>query len=309
MTQSIQKINGKTSLTGIIGFPVAHSLSPLIHNAAFSEIGCNYVYIPLLVQPGRLEDAVAGLVSLGFCGANITAPYKEEVIRTLDAIDPVASELEAVNTLVISRGVKEPQIKGYNTDVHGFIEGAKANGFDISNASRAVVVGAGGAARAVVYALLRGGSGKVHILNRSIQRANILVDALCQKAGERERVEVQVLNEDNLLHSAQQADLLINATPIGTWPKAQESIWKSNKPIPKHLTVYDLVYNPEMTLLLRQASEAGAATIGGIMMLIHQAALAFRLWTGEQAPVSLMASIAKEALKKLSDAADTSDKN
>jgi shikimate dehydrogenase len=309
MTRPQIRIDGKTALTGIIGFPVEHSLSPVIHNTGFSTIGLNCIYVPLLIYPGQLEYAVRGLKSLGFIGVNVTAPYKTEIIKHLDAIDPVSKRLQAVNTLVIMRNAHDHKITGYNTDVYGFSEGARNNGYDLSTTSLAVVAGAGGAARAVVYALIQAGAKKIIILNRDLQKAKTLVQSLCQNDDENKRIEIQALTQDHLYHWVQQADLLVNTTPLGTWPKINESIWQVGKAFPTHITVYDLVYNPEMTLLMKQASDSGAPVIGGLTMLIHQAAQAFKLWTDEKAPLSLMASTAKRALKKLSDAADTSDKN
>ncbi len=309
MKSILNQIDGRTTTVGIIGYPVEHSLSPLIHNAAFQILGLNNVYVPLPVKPGQLGNAIKGLIGLGFVGANVTAPYKEELIDHLDAIDPVSESLRAVNTLVISRDTSTAIIKGYNTDVQGFIEGARSNGYNLADASLALVVGAGGAARAVVYALLHVGIKKIVILNRNPQRATLLVQTLCPNSDEAKCIEIQPLTSDNLSDWAKRADLLVNTTPLGTWPRVNETIWPVEKPFPHHLVVYDLVYNPEKTMLIKQAAQAGAPAIGGIMMLIHQAALAFQLWTGVSAPVSTMSTVAKEVLKKLSDAAETSDKN
>ncbi len=281
-------IDGRTQLVGLIGWPVAHSGSPAMHNAAFAALKLNWSYVPLPVRPEALPAAVAGLAALGFRGANVTVPHKEGVIPLLDSLSPEAEAIGAVNTIVVE---DDGRLVGHNTDAPGFIAALRRGGFS-PEGKTAVVVGAGGAARAVVHGLLAAGVDRIVLLNRSLDRAEGLVADLRAD----ERVQALPLIPEALVESAQAADLLVNATPIGLWPEADGSIWPAEVPIPAHLTVFDLVYNPVETVLLRRARAGGARTISGLEMLIHQGAAAFRLWTGIAPPVDVMRSACTQAL-------------
>lgn len=283
-------IDGYTQLVGLLGWPVEHSLSPAMHNAAFDALGLNYCYVPLPVEPGQVEVAVRGLTALGFRGANVTVPHKQAVIPALDSIAPDARELGAVNTLVVGRDASgTPAISGYNTDARGFVGALRQGGFEPQERGRAVVVGAGGAAWAVVFGLLQSGIGEIVLLNRTLKRAQALVADL---GGER----ALPLTPETLVESARAADLLVNATTVGMWPRVDDSVWPDGVAVPAHLTVFDLVYNPPETRLLRQARESGAHVIDGLGMLVRQGALAFEMWTGETAPVEVMREACERAL-------------
>ena len=282
-------IDGRTKLVGLIGWPVEHSLSPAMHNAAFAELGLNWCYVPLPVARGRLEEAVRGLVALGFAGANVTAPHKEAVMAHLDEVAPGARAIGAVNTIV----VREERTVGHNTDWRGFLAALREGGFS-PEGKRAVVLGAGGAARAVVYALAHAGS-EVAILNRTPQRAEALVEAFSSLFPSASLAAFP-LTAKALREQVAEADLLVNATPLGTWPEVDRSPWPEGLALPGHLTVFDLVYNPSQTRLLQQAAAAGARAIGGLGMLVHQGAAAFRLWTGLEPPVEAMYEACHRAL-------------
>lgn len=282
-------IDGGTRLVGLIGWPVEHSLSPAMHNAAFAELGLNWCYVPLPVAPGRLREALRGLVALGFAGANVTAPHKEAVMAHLDEVAPGARAIGAVNTIV----VREGRTFGHNTDWRGFLAALREGGFS-PQGKRAVVLGAGGAARAVVYALAHTGS-EVAVLNRTPQRAEALVGDLSPLFPSIPFIALS-LNENTLREQAAVAHLLVNATPLGTWPEVDRSPWPEGLAFPGHLTVFDLVYNPPQTRLLQQAAAGGARTIGGLGMLVHQGAAAFRLWTGLEPPVETMYEACRRAL-------------
>ena len=282
-------INGKTKLVGLIGWPVEHSLSPAMHNAAFAELDLNWCYVPLPVARGRLEEAVRGLVALGFAGANVTAPHKEAVMAHLDEVAPGARAIGAVNTIV----VREGRTIGHNTDWRGFLAALREGGFS-PEGKRAVVLGAGGAARAVVYALAHAGS-EVAILNRTPQRAEALVQALSFSFPSASLAAFP-LTAKALREQVAEADLLVNATPLGMWPEVDRSPWPEGLAFPGHLAVFDLVYNPPQTRLLQQAAAAGARAIGGLGMLVHQGAAAFRLWTGLEPPVEAMYEACRRAL-------------
>jgi len=279
-------INGQTKLVGLIGYPIEHSLSPAMHNSAFAALNLNWCYVPLPVPPGRLKEAVVGLRALSFVGANVTVPHKEAVMSYLDHVAPEAQAIGAVNTIV----VREGQGIGYNTDWLGFLTALGESGFD-SQGKQAVVLGAGGAARAVVYALAQAGA-QVTVLNRTPARAQALIQDFSLLFSS------LPLSLQTLEKQTAEAHLLVNATPVGIWPEVDKSLWPENLAFPGHLCVFDLVYNPHETKLLQQARRAGAKVIGGLGMLVHQGAAAFELWTGEKAPVETMYEAARKALRR-----------
>ncbi|MEI7990273.1 MAG: shikimate dehydrogenase [Chloroflexota bacterium] len=278
-------IDGKTNLVGVIGMPIEHTLSPIIHNAAFEKLGLNWCYLPLPVFSENIKDGIQGLVALGFRGVNVTAPHKQAVIPYLDQVDPETQELGAVNTLVMSReDNKTPYLTGYNTDVAGFLTPLIKNGFDPKD-KKVVIIGSGGSASAVIFGLLSKDVKEIKLLNRSLERINRLKE---KNFINNHRINIDLLNTDTLIESVRWADLLVNTTPVGTFPKIQDSIWPDKIPVPSHLTVYDLVYNPLETKLLRQARQSKAFPIGGLDMLICQAALSFEMWTGLMPPIDIM---------------------
>jgi shikimate dehydrogenase len=282
-------INTSTKLVGVMGWPVKHSLSPAMHNAALQMLGLNWCYIALPVHPGVVGDAVQGLSALHFRGCNVTVPHKRAVIPSLDEIDPAAAALGAVNTLIISH--KEDglaRIAGYNTDVAGFLGDLRQYGFD-PDKRKVVIVGAGGAARGVAYALLSADVNQIVVLNRTLDRAEKLVADLSDG-----RLKAELLNTEALVETARAADLLVNATTLGMWPNSGESVWPEGIRIPGHLVVYDLVYNPLETALLRQTREDGALPLDGLGMLARQGALALDLWTEQSLDVDAVASLMRD---------------
>lgn len=282
-------ISGKTQLVGVMGHPIEHSLSPAMHNAAFQSLDMDWTYLPLSVPPKYLEAAVRGLGPLGFRGVNVTVPHKEAVVGFLDKVTPCARALGAVNTVVVERDSEgEISLKGENTDVEGFARALQGSGFDVAGCGEAVVVGAGGGARAVVYALLREGIGHVTLLNRSLPRAEALAHDLGRHFGPGADITVDYLTDRKLVDAAAGAELLVNTTPVGMWPDSDKSIWPQDEPIPGHLVVFDLVYRPQRTRLLEQARETGALAINGMEMLVLQGAASFSLWTGLNPPVDVM---------------------
>ena len=285
-------------LVGLIGWPVEHSVSPAMHNAAFEALGLRWRYILLPTLPGQVEATLAQLKAQDYRGANVTVPHKQAVMPVLDSITPNARALGAVNTLVIScRANRTPVSGGYNTDDKGFVSALQHGGFEPEERGHAVIVGAGGAARAVVYGLLWSGIGEVTVLNRTSERAQALVSDLGDLHEWPGSMCALPFTPKTLVEAGHTADLLVNATTVGMWPHADGSIWPESVSIPAHLAVFDLVYNPLETRLLRQARESGAHPIGGLEMLVRQGALALELWTGEPAPVSVMRAAAQEALK------------
>jgi shikimate dehydrogenase len=288
-------IDGKTQLVGLIGWPVEHSLSPAMHNAAFAELGLNWRYVPLPVRPGEVDEAVHGLAALGFAGANVTVPHKQAVVPALDGLAEEAKALGAANTVVVQRADDGTvKLRGHNTDAPGFLRALRAGGFE-PEGRRAIVVGAGGGARAVVYGLLAAGADSVGVLDVVAERAETLAADLRDSVGQGE-LTVLPGTTQALVEQAEGVELLVNATPVGMWPEAGRSVWPDGVPVPARLTVFDLVYNPEETKLLAQASEAGARVIGGLGMLVEQGAAAFELWTGREAPLGVMRAACERGL-------------
>ena len=278
-------INGQTKLVGLLGYPVEHSLSPAMHNSAFAARSLNWRYVPLPVHPERLGEAVAGLRALGFVGANVTVPHKEAVMSHLDEVALAAQAIGAVNTIVM----RKRKLIGYNTDWRGFLTALSEGGFD-PHGKRAVVLGAGGAARAVVYALAQA-EAQVTVLNRTLSRAQALVKDFSPLFSS------LLLTPQTLEEQTAYTHLLVNTTPVGLWPEVGQSLWPEDLSFPGHLTVFDLVYNPQETKLLRQARRAGAQVIGGLGMLVHQGAAAFELWTGKKSPVEMMYKAANKTFE------------
>lgn len=287
---SWQEMNGQTQLVGVMGWPVAHSLSPVMHNTVLRALGLNWCYVPFAVRPDDIVAAVRGAVALGVRGFNVTVPHKQAVIAQMNVITPEAEAVGAVNTVAVERdGQGSPRLIGHNTDIAGFLDSLQAGGFDPTQGGRAVIVGAGGAARAVVYGLLRSGLDGVVVLNRTVDRAAKLVAELAPTAPKSVLLESGHLSESSLAREVQAARLLVNATTLGMWPKTTGSIWPAAVPFPAHLAVYDLVYNPLETHLLRQAREAGALPIDGLGMLARQGALALARWLDDAVDVDAVA--------------------
>jgi len=274
-------------LVGLIGWPVAHSLSPAMHNAAFEALGLGWRYELLPVRPGEVETAIRGLTALGFRGANITVPHKTAVRAAIDALSPEAEAIGAVNTLVIHRDKGGAAlIKGHNTDHTGCLAAIRCAGHDVAE-ERIVVVGAGGAARAAVYGFVQGGAREVVVLARRPEAAEALVEEFTDLGAS---LRASLLATGALVEAAHSAAVLVNATSVGMAPDVEATIWPDDIPLPSDLLVYDLVYAPRETRLLRHAASCGARTLGGLDMLIEQGARSFSLWTGCEAPIDVMRS-------------------
>ena len=273
-----------THVAGVIGDPVRHSLSPAIHNAAFRALDLDWVYVAFPVAAGDGAAAVRAMRTLGLAGLNVTMPHKHEVLAELDQLSATAKALQAVNT-VHRFGAA---LHGENTDGAGFLDALHHDeGFD-ARGTRAVVLGAGGAARAVVLALAGAGAGDIAVLNRTAARAQQAAD-LAPPGVARPGREEDVAD----------ADLIVNATPIGMGgtPTEEAVPVDPNRLKPGQLVV-DLVYHPLRTPLLAVARERGAIPVTGLGMLIHQAAHAFRLWTGEDPPLEVMSAAALAKLRE-----------
>ena len=283
------RISGKTSVCGVIGDPIEHTMSPAMHNAAFEELGLDFIYTAFRVNKDELSKSIDGMRALNIKGLNVTIPHKVAVIPLLDNLDPMAEKIGAVNTIVNDEGI----LTGYNTDASGFLQALLGKGIE-STGKHVVIMGAGGASKAISFALAETGSHLV-ILNRREEFDWAVELALHVSRVFGIDIPALELSENNLSKVMKSADILINATSVGMSPNANESPMPAGLLKP-NLTVFDIVYNPIETKLLEEAKAAGAQTIGGIDMLSWQGALAFKKWTSREAPLDLMR---KEAIKAL----------
>ena len=281
-------ITGKTRICGIIGDPVEHSMSPVMHNAAFEALGLDYVYLPFHVQGEELKEAINGIRALNIVGLNVTIPHKMAVIPFLDKLDPLAERMGAVNTIASENG----ELTGYNTDAPGFLQALRAQGIEPDGKS-IVILGAGGAAKGISF-ILAGAGASLVILNRTLSRAEELTSQIARYY--HRKITAMTLNEANLKRAFGRADVLVNTTSVGMVPDVDRTPVPGNL-LDSHLAVSDIVYNPLETRLLREAKAAGARTINGLDMLVWQGALAFEKWTGQKAPFEIMKQVALKALR------------
>ncbi len=280
-------ISGKTTVCGLIGDPVEHSMSPAMHDLAFRELGIDYVYVAFRVKADDVGNAIAGMRALRIRGLNVTIPHKLAVAPFLDKLDDLAKKIGAVNTIVNDSGV----LTGYNTDAAGFLQPLLERGFEPRD-KKIVVLGAGGAARGITFALADRGA-SIKILNRTASRAQELANQLSESfPGHAEGLE---LTERSLSVALSGAQMIVNTTSVGMGEDQNQT------PIPARLLsrdalVYDIVYNPLRTRLVSEAEERGCTTISRAEMLAWQGALAFEKWTLRRAPVDLMK---RELLRQL----------
>jgi shikimate dehydrogenase len=282
MTEEALRVSGATRTAGVIGWPVGESLSPVIHNAAFASLGLDWVYVPLPVRPGGLRDALAGLEALGFAAANVTMPHKTESAELIANLSEDAERLAAVNTVVVGK----EGLVGHNTDAPGFERFlARDAGFDPAG-KRALLYGAGGAARACALALARGGLAELHAVVRDVARADGL-----SRAVEGSDTVLRLVPFAEAAETLVGPSLLVNATPLGAGGEELPL-----PPLGADSLVVDLTYRPGPTPLQAAARAAGAPCFDGLGLLLHQAALSFELWTGRAAPFEVMSAAAREAI-------------
>lgn len=264
-------ITSLTRLTGLFGYPVSHTISPKMHNVAFKHLGLDIVYLPFSINPDNLKTAIKSLSAMGFIGINITVPYKQKVMQYLDEIKSSAKMIGAVNTVLVKGG----KLIGYNTDGIGFVRSLERDCHFSLKGKTMFLLGAGGAGRAVAIQSALNGLGRIFIADKLTNRAKDL--ARCVPG-----CKAVVVNK--LQEALKKSDIIVNATPIGLHPKDPVSIppeW-----IPKGRLVYDLIYNPKKTRLLKNVRKC--KTINGIGMLLYQGASSFEIWTGKKAPVEVM---------------------
>ncbi len=282
------KITSKTSVVGIIGHPVEHSLSPVIHNACFKALKLPYVYVAFDVTD--VENAVRGIRALGIRGVSVTIPHKISVIKYLDKVEGIAHKIGAVNT-IINDGDK---LIGYNTDAYGISAAFREAGVTLQG-KRCLILGSGGAARAAAFVLCEAGAQSLAIASIENDQLNVLVNDLSKHY----KHEIKGINwtDESIKQSFESSEIIINATPVGMWPRTDESP-VSHDLIQKRHTIFDVVYTPPETRFLRAAKKRGCLCISGVEMFVHQAAEQFRLFTGRDVSLQIIRKTLRENLKK-----------
>ena len=286
-------ISGKTRVCGVIGDPIEHTLSPAIQNAAFNHLKLDFVFLPFRVKAADLENSMRGIRGLGVHGLNVTMPHKIAIIPYLDELDPTVNFLSSANTILN----KDGKLFGFNTDGIGALKALQENGAELSN-KKVLLLGAGGAAKAIAFALTKKVEELV-ILNRAAKKARELAKALRQMFNK--EVSGGVLTSDKIVKNLRGSDVLINATSVGIKPNLSQSL-VAPKWLRSDLIVMDIVYNPVETKLVKDAKAVGAKVINGVEMLIYQGAASFEIWTNHSVPIEVMR---KAALNKLSIAGDS----
>lgn len=277
-------ITGKTKLTGLIGDPIEHTLSPYMHNAGFSYCDLDYIYVPFQVQREQLKKAIIGAQSLGIEGFNVTIPHKIEVIKYMDALHENAKLIGAVNTIKF-----DDEIMGYNTDGLGAIRAIEE--IEKIKNKKIIILGAGGASRAISFQTILNGAGRLIIANRTHEKALKLTKDLMDKLD----ADVKAIGlGEELKHEIKDADILINTTPLGMYPNINQQPLVTKEMMHEALIVNDIIYNPLETKLLKEAKNAGAKTISGIKMLIYQGIESFKIWTGVEPPVKVFEDALRE---------------
>jgi len=282
MIKLANRIQGTTTLVGLLGYPLKHSKSPHMHNTSFEALGLDHVYMAFEVQDGFIKEGLDALKLLNAEGGNITMPHKKKVVEYLDDISPDARIIGSVNTIKIEDG----KITGYNTDGRGFVKALGENGVDFKG-KKIVLAGAGGAARAVATQLAFDGAGEIVMFNRTLSTAEEIIDNINNNIptckGRALEMDEEVLKEE-----IKDAAVLVNCTSLGMKATIDQAIVSSSEDLPKELFVADIVYDPAQTKLLKLAEEAGCKYMNGLMMMIWQGAIAFKIWTGQDMPIDLI---------------------
>lgn len=276
MRITANKTNGTTRTCGLIGNPVEHTQSPLIHNTLAALTGENLVYVPLRVEPERLGDAVRGAYALNLLGCNVTVPYKTDVIPYLTELDPLAERIGAVNTLV--RCEDQGGYKGYNTDMPGLYRAMCADGVRIEG-EHVLILGAGGVARAVAVLLAEKGAASVTILNRTVSHAQAVADEVNEMAKQTLVQALPLADYERL--STDRTYLCIQATNVGMYPNTDDVVIDDPRFYERLHTGYDLIFNPDQTRFMQLVRAAGGRAFNGARMLLYQGVIAYELWTGK----------------------------
>ena len=266
----MEMINGKTRTCGLIGNPVEHTMSPAIHNTLAARCGHNLVYVPFLVEGGKVSEAVKGAYALNILGMNVTVPYKSEVIESLVEVDELAAQIGAVNTLVRTEG----GYKGYNTDMSGLHRAMTSEGIRIEG-EKIILLGAGGAARAVAYLCAKQNAKQVYLLNRTVEKAEKVAEEV-NRAFHREVIVPMLLSDYPKL--PEKKFLAIQGTSVGLAPHEEDVVIEDAAFYQKIHTGYDLIYKPLTTRFMRMVKDAGGEAYNGLKMLLYQGIDAYELW-------------------------------
>ncbi|TES98222.1 MAG: shikimate dehydrogenase [Promethearchaeota archaeon] len=280
-------IGARTNILCVIGHPIEHSMSPVMHNAALNDLSLDYIYLAFDIPPNDLEKAILGFKKSNMKGINVTIPHKEAIIHYLDELDPLSKQIGAVNTIKNEGGV----LLGRNTDALGAKQALLDGGFKIEG-KKALILGAGGAARAISFALSEK-MGEIFISNRTEEKAIKLAKELQDKT--KIKATGKDMSEKTLRSLAYSVDILINTTPIGMYPKIDISPISKDL-LNENLFIFDIIYNPLQTRLLKDAKKIGSKTLNGLDMFVNQGAIAFEWWTGKKPNVKLMKEIIIEEL-------------
>jgi shikimate dehydrogenase len=286
--KNVSSLHGKTALYAIFGYPIGHSLSPLMHNTAFAYSEIDAIYLPFAVHPTHVESAVKAITVLYIHGVNVTIPHKQAVMVWLDTLSPEARLIGAVNTIHLRDG----RLYGYNTDGIGFLRSLEEVGGEVAGRT-VMLLGAGGAARAIAVQLCLSGIRRLTLANRTQRRAEELATILKQHFSHAD-ISVVTMGELSLAAHLRHTDIVVNATSVGMHPD-DPMVLPFAELGPQHL-VCDIVYRPLYTPLLRTAQRQGARTVDGLGMLLHQGAKAFEIWTGQSFPIPLIRARLLEAL-------------
>ena len=285
-------VSGTTRIYGIIGNPVTHTLSQLLHNTAFREMELNCIYLPFQVDNTELSAAIKGIRAMKIHGFNVTMPHKLTIIPLIDQLDPHAMKIGAVNTIVNNEG----KLTGYNTDAAGFTKALLDNGVDLGG-KKVVVFGAGGVSRAICFALAEQQC-EIVIVNRTMDKARKLANMVSVMSSQ--EVKSFNISEETLDKSLNRADIIVNATSVGMGETVGKSVADAGL-LNSSMVVFDTIYHPIETQLIKDAKKSGAQVIGGLDMLLWQGAIAFKLWTGLDAPFELMKNELTRVLKNYED--------
>jgi shikimate dehydrogenase len=283
-------ITGKTKLLGVIGDPISHSLSPLIHNAALAAMGLDFAYLPFAIKPADLERAIAGFTAIGVQGFNITIPHKQAIMPLLSEVTAVAQAVGAVNTVWRT----ESGWSGTNTDVAGWLAPLRSLPLDWGN-TKVIILGNGGAARAVVAGCAQLGCAAIQVVGRDRHKLQTFQQSWQNSTF---TLNLQVHPWEKLGELLPQAGLIVNTTPIGMQPQIERSPLTSAdvECLSASVIAYDLIYTPNPTLFLQQAEAKGARAIDGLEMLIQQGAAALQIWTQQTVPVDIMRQTLRQHL-------------
>lgn len=272
-------ISGKTRLTGLIGYPVRHSISPNMHNRAFQYLGLDYVYLVFEIKEDNLKDTVMAIKTLDVAGFNVTMPLKQIIMPLLDEISKEAQLIGSVNTVINDNG----KLIGHNTDGKGYVKSLEDEGITVEG-KRFVMAGAGGAARSIAIQLALDGAQEITIFNRTLDKAKEICEII-NKNIPNCKVMTTGYEENQLKQQLKKADVLINCTSLGMAPHEEKSIITNPELLHTDLIVSDIIYFPAKTKLLQMAEDAGCKVINGVGMIIGQGALAFKIWTGLDMPI------------------------